>query len=458
MTEPWIPPMMRDNERAIINNKRQESHQEIRQRVIEKNAEIKPRTQAHNRKCSEKTVEDERELRGDVLSAQIKAWRALLPKLLKQFSRIPDPRRTKSVEHKLVTLMVFGLFAFIFRLQSRREMNRELTGAVIHSNLHKLFPDLETIPHADTLARLLKRINPLEIEKAHIGLIRDLIDNKKFKKLLIQNCLPITIDGAQKLCRDGLLHDGRWCERKVGKDGAQQYVYTIEANITLKNGLTIPLLTEYLYRENEQVTNPSGKQDCEITAFARMARRLKKYFPRLQIILFMDSLYATQGIMKTCSDNNWEFMITLPTTKLKHLTKLLNQKKGMRQSLPEQLYYRERQQEFYWNNHVCYGDDADLNIHLVGCLEKYDKVNKQTGEIETCYSTHNWISSIPFSILNLHELCNSGARKKELIEDSFNTEKNRGYHYKHAFSYNWHAMQGFHYLIRLGHAIGSVKT
>jgi hypothetical protein len=60
-------------------------------------------------------------------------------------------------------------------------------------------------------------------------------------------------------------------------------------------------------------------------------------------------------------------------------------------------------------------------------------------------------------INNVHELLNLGARKKELIEDNFNTEKNRGYRYKHAFSYDWNAMQGFHYLMRLGHAINALS-
>jgi len=73
------------------------------------------------------------------------------------------------------------------------------------------------------------------------------------------------------------------------------------------------------------------------------------------------------------------------------------------------------------------------------------------------FSEHAWISSIRVSIDNVHELFNSGARKKELVEDSINTEKNRGYHYKHVFSYDWHAMQGFHYLMRLGHAINAIS-
>jgi hypothetical protein len=114
------------------------------------------------------------------------------------------------------------------RLSSRREINRELSGAVINHHLRKIFPELDSIPHADTLARLLERINVEEIEHAHIALIKQLINGKKFKKLLINQCLPITIDGCQKLFRNGLLHDSHWLQRTVGNDGTkinQQYVY-----------------------------------------------------------------------------------------------------------------------------------------------------------------------------------------------------------------------------------------
>ena len=38
-----------------------------------------------------------------------------------------------------------------------------------------------------------------------------------------------------------------------------------------------------------------------------------------------------------------------------------------------------------------------------------------------------------------------------------NTEKNRGYQYKHSYSYNWNAMQCFHLLMRLGHAINALS-
>ena len=236
------------------------------------------------------------------MADQLKAWRSMLPPLIKQFAKIPDYRNPSRIKHKMSVLLLFGLFAFMFRLSSRREMNRELTGPVIFAHLKKCFPDLDTIPHADTLARALENINPQEIETIHINLIKDLIRKKKFKKLLIQNCLPITLDGTQKLYRQGLLQDDRWCERKVGDEyskDVQQYLYILEANITLKNGLTIPLMTEYLYRSTNVLEQDGTKQDSETTAFERLASRLKEHFPRSKLIFFMDAMFATQSVMGT---------------------------------------------------------------------------------------------------------------------------------------------------------------
>ena len=436
------------------------SHKIIQQKVAALDAPIISRTQAHNRKSASTTVEEERDSRSDVVAAQIKAWRILLPNLIRKLSKIPEPRRAKSVKHKLTVLIIFGLFAFIFKLSSRREMNRELTSSLIHENLKRIFPEIDSIPHADTLARLLETINPQDIEAAHINLIKDLIRKKKFKKLLINGCLPITIDGAQKLYRDGLLQDPEWCERVVGNpedNNKQQYIYALEANITLQNGLTIPLMTEYLHRPNNVLEQTEDKQDNETTAFERLTERLKQYFPRLNIILFMDAMFATQPVMGIIHKNNWEHIIRLPKKKLKDFAKLLNKNKVMQQSIPNQPAYRNRKQSFHWANDIVYGYEWQLNIHLVACSEQYDQVDKKTGEIIECFSEHAWISSIRININNVHELLNLGARKSWLIEDSFNTEKNRGYNYKHQYSYNWNAMKGFHYLMRLGHAISAIS-
>ena len=61
------------------------------------------------------------------------------------------------------------------------------------------------------------------------------------------------------------------------------------AKLILPNGLCIPILTEWVVNEEEY-----EKQDCELKAFKRLAKRLKKYFPRLPICILVDGLYIYQ--------------------------------------------------------------------------------------------------------------------------------------------------------------------
>ena len=80
--------------------------------------------------------------------------------------------------------------------------------------------------------------------------IKKLIKKKKFKKFLILGNLPISIDGFHKLSRDGELPSVDCLERQVkSTDGkiTQQYIAILEANITLQNGLTIPLPAQSIY-------------------------------------------------------------------------------------------------------------------------------------------------------------------------------------------------------------------
>ena len=78
-------------------------------------------------------------------------------------------------------------------------------------NLQLLFPELESIPHHDSLQRLLATIDVEQIEQAHIELIRRMIRNKKFYRYLINHSYPIAIDGTQKFKRDEI-----WSEECSG--------------------------------------------------------------------------------------------------------------------------------------------------------------------------------------------------------------------------------------------------
>lgn len=443
-------------ERLDLKHKRTQSLRDLRQDINATGSALNPRTQAHNRKSSAATIAGEEAEYEALMQAQIQNWRAILLGLLLKFSRMSDPRNPKKLKHKIAVVMMYGLFQFMCRIESRRAFNKQLTTASVFKVLHEFFPDIDSVPHADTIARLLERIELHEIENIQVALIKKLIRNKKFKKLLIMGYMPISIDATQKVVRNDQLEIGDWLVRTIHTtqgEAYQQYVLVVEANITFANGLTFPLLTEYCCLNDDDIDNTEFRQDCELKAYHRLSDKLKKYFPRLKIIVLLDNLYACEAVIADLIQKGWEFMIKLPA-KLKSLSAALKEQRGDGQSIPGQPFWRERKQTFHWVNDVVY---HGFTIHLVACIDKWTTVSRTTGDKVPEVSEHTWISSLPLSMKNIHCLCNLAGRNRALIEDSFNTEKNRGYQYQHIFSHDWNAMQGYHALMRLAHTINALS-
>lgn len=353
--------------------------------------------------------------------------------------------------------MLYGVLVFVFQFSSRREANEEITTPQFRENLQALFPELKSMPHADTLYRLLERIKPEEIEKAHIALIHRLIRKKKFCRYLVNHCYPIALDGTQKTVLDHLW-DNEALERTVGKEktvSKQYYVYVLEASLCFKNGMVIPLMSEFL--EYSAGDSDRQKQDCELRAFYRLTKRIKRYFPRLKIMLLLDGLYPCGPVMAQCLEYRWEYMIVL---KDKDLSTVHEEARALKPLQPGNAHtqkYGKRCQAFWWVNEIAYGYGGNkrVKIHFVSCEEEWQSVN-YNAEIIYERSHHVWISSTPLSASNVHELCNLGARHRWGIEANINVEKHQGYYYEHRFSYNWNAMKASHYLMRLAHTLNTL--
>ena len=71
----------------------------------------------------------------------------------------------------------------------------------------------------------------------------------------------------------------------------------------------------------------------------------------------------------------------------------------------------------------------------------------------TRHSRYAWISDLPFCKKTVHKRCNLGARHRWAIEESILVEKHQGYNYEHCYAYDWNAMRGYHYLLRIGHLL-----
>jgi hypothetical protein len=232
----------------------------------------------------------------------------------------------------------------------------------------------------------------------------------------------------------------------------------LEANLAFQNGMVIPLLSEVL--SASQGDSQKNKQDCEQRAFHRLAQRLKKAFSHLPILLLLDGLYANGPIMHACRQNNWDFMIVLQDKSLPSVWEEIKGLKGYQSANRLSHQWGDRRQQFWWVNDIpyVYQDPATsrrktLTVHAVICEESWEEIAPGSTTAVEKTSRHVWLSDQPLHRGNVHSRCNLGARHRWGIEAGFLVEKHQGYQYEHCFSYDWQAMRGYHYLMRLGHAL-----
>jgi hypothetical protein len=409
-----------------------------------------------NRKSNYATPEEEKADKQETVEATLKVHRKMLPVLLKRLSKIKDPRQTGKIKHSLTVLMIYGILMFVYNMCSLRNCNKEISTAIFFENIRTMFPEFETMPHADTISRLLEKIKVEEIEQSLLDLFVHLVRKKKFKNYLINKGYVIAIDGTQKFMRKE-----KWAEeclgRHVGKDKQEQYyVYVLEAAVILDNGITLPLMSEFLNNE-EYKDVISNKQDSERKAFYRFAKKIKDKFPKLKISLTMDGLYACGPVMKVCRDYGWDFMLVFKEGSMPDAFK---EAMALIKLTPENEIKRicgGRSQVYKWINDIeyAYGNNSRNKqmLHVVVCEETWEEKSATTNKIESKETRYVWISSKELTKANVENRCIKIGRYRWKIENNFLVLKHQGYHYEHCFSYNWNAMMGFHYLMNIGRFI-----
>ena len=446
--------MLTETKISNLIDKIAEASNKLRSKKKAEGKKPKEKTTYSNSKCQYETIEEEQKERREIIKEHLKIYQNIFPDLIEGFKEIKDPRNPNKIEHKLISAFIYGMFIYILKIPSRRQANKILTRPQFMENVNIIFPELEDIddlPHGDTVDRILSKIDIEKIQQIHIKIIKGLIKNKTFEKYKTTNGYMINIDGTRKFSSEYPFSKKALKRDKSTNNGkkTEYYVYILEANITFECGVSIPLLTEFCEFSKGNFEN--NKQDCEITAFKRLASKLKSYFPRLRISLNLDGLYPSGPIFRICREKNWGFMITLPDDKLKEVWCEGLARKDLINNNTHDNLEGDREQHFWWVNDIEYryenGQKKEV-VNLVVCEEIWEEVNED-GEIEKKTKKFAWISSKPINKHNVTIRCNKIARSRWFIEEEIDIEKNHGYNSEHLYSKNWKAMKGFHYLMRI---------
>jgi len=235
---------------------------------------------------------------------------------------------------------------------------------------------------------------------------------------------------------DGTLQDrGRNTPGHVAR-----YRYVVEAKVVGPEGTMFSLMTEF-----EDLHDPiRNKEDCELKAFLRLAKRLHEEFPRLAICLLMDGLYPVKPVFDTCDAYGWKFIATLREGRQPLAYDEAVQTMMMS---PSHLFRGQRQgedgpvdQTLRWTQDVPFGSYA-FNVLF-------------SGEISPTSATlWVWVTNLRLSHERVYAVANHGGRARNGVENVFNVQKNGGFGLEHAFCANTTASQNHHLMMQVAHTL-----
>ena len=255
----------------------------------------------------------------EISSDVVKIVKQYFPGLSKKLNELTDTRHQSYVEYQMSVITITRLLGLLCGIKSMRETTEKLDTEETIKNIGNILEiELEEIPHYDTINKVFEKINIEELRKIQKYMVNRLIRSKMFDKYRFKGkYFQIVIDGTNmmKFKKRHCKH----CLKRVHNEGKENeyriyYYYVLEAKLVVGD-IVISLDSEFVENEDENV----GKQDCEIKAFYRMAKRIKKEYPKLPIMITGDALYACEPVIKRCKENKWEYIIRLKKDRLKAL-------------------------------------------------------------------------------------------------------------------------------------------
>lgn len=399
--------------------------------------------------CADKIKANDETIRGADIAYELrKIMRNYFPDLKKMLSQVADYRKRK--DYRCDELLTAAFALFIFKAQSRNAVNNDRRhSGEFSANFQKLFN--ADLPHLDAVQDMYEKLPPAELEKIKVSLISRLITNKVFYKHKIFEHYMVAVDATGVVSCD---EDRFGCGlKKESKNGKITYLYPVlEAKLVTESGFCISLATEWIINDNNKHYN---KQDCEQTAFKRLANKLKQAFPRLPICILADALYASDPVMSICENNDWKYLVTLQDGSLPALQDCLKDDPPThRNSLVHHPVCAAKNktitQEFYWVEDLLHKKHT---LHYLQCKETINqiKTNKST--------TINFvrITNLPTDKSTIKILSKAGRLRWKIENEGFNEEKNNGYNMEHLYSRkSFNAQQNYYQSMLIAHLLNQL--
>ena len=353
-----------------------------------------------------------------------------LPELFDKFENLTDIRHQSYVTYNMKVICVTRLFGLICGLTSLSNISSdEFNTDVCIKNISNICNEkLNELPYWETIQDVFININLSELREIQKYIVKTLIRSKMFDKYKFNGAFQLLFDGTGLSNHNYNLNNN--CLKRKHKDGKiSYYKYVLECKLVVGN-IVISLDSEFI--ENKEMITEKQKQDCEIKAFKRMVKRIKKNYPKYKFIITGDALYASEPIINICNSNNWFYIFNFKPDRLKEINdtfegniKLLNES-----NIPN----------YYLSTNVKY-KNIILNVYKFNEIKK----NKTT--------TFRYISNLSINNSNITQIVELGRKRWKIENEGFYTQKHRTFNIAHLNSRNDNSMKCHYFFIQFAHTI-----
>ncbi len=276
----------------------------------------------------------------------------------------------------------------------------------------------------DTVDEVMRKLEETELEKLKMSMVKTLLNKKVFHKYrFLKKWFLVAVDGSGMVSYSKRHCDN--CLTKTSSKGKITYSHhVLEAKLICASGFSISLATEWV----ENAEKEFEKQDCEQKAFKRLAKKLKKMYPRLPICITADGLYPTITFFDICKDNQWNFIVTFQDGNLPSVWKQINSNrdtvKKRKCSNSNQKADTVVSRNYKWLNQL------DYHGHKLGWIECCETVTDNKGSQKSTGSFVH-ITNFKISDSDVARISEAGRLRWKIENEGFNTQKNLGYKLKH---------------------------
>ncbi len=378
----------------------------------------------------------EREKNKNFFFEFVKIQRHFFKEFTNTLKKIKDPRHQSYITYGAETILYTILLKNAFGIDSMRSMTERFNKEECIKNVKKVLglKQLEELPHYDTINDFLSKLDGKELEKVRTYMIKALLKKRCFESYRISDKYwLIVVDGTgihtfkEKHCDHCLRREYK--DQETGETKVIYMHHVLEAKLVVGE-MVFSIASEFIENESED----APKQDCELKAFKRLAKKIKSTFKRLPICLLGDSLYACEPVFDICHDNKWKYIFRFKEGRIKSIATEFQAIKYLEENNKNNRHENKEGGKFVWAPDISY-NNRRVNL-LEAVLKKEDK-------------EFLFITDIRITKRNAEKLVQAGRSRWKIENEGFNHQKNGWHNIEHVNSHNYTAMKNHYLLVQI---------